>query len=142
MAVLGAAGRFQEASAALARYRPSTGSRARDRDARRFLHQVRRYIDSGGDLSIVPDEAPPSRYATETSERPSVSAVWRESRARGEAVDVVKGMSPDTDRSELRAALERELAARGLTESPLWFEQTLDHLHDSPSNERSCSPRA
>jgi len=40
-------------------------------------------------------------------------------------------MSPRTDRAELHAALERELSARGLRESPLWFEQTLDHLHDS-----------
>jgi hypothetical protein len=30
------------------------------------------------------------------------------------------------------ASLERELAARGLSESPLWYEHTLDHLHDTP----------
>ncbi|MFZ0972326.1 MAG: hypothetical protein WAN22_08875 [Solirubrobacteraceae bacterium] len=41
-------------------------------------------------------------------------------------------MSADTDRGELRAALERELAARELCESPLWYEHTLDHLHDTP----------
>jgi hypothetical protein len=130
VAVLAAARRFEDANAALARYRPTTGSRERDREARRFVHQVRRYIDSRGDPSIVPREPPPSRYGT--SERPSMSEVWRQVRARGEAVKLVKAMSADTDRAELRAALESELAARGLSESPLWYEQTLDHLHDTP----------
>lgn len=61
-----------------------------------------------------------------------MSEVWRQGRARDEAVKVVKAMSPDVERAELRAALESELAARRLSESPLWYEQTLDHLHDTP----------
>ena len=40
VAVLAAAGRFEEASAALARYRPTAISRHGEREARRFVHQV------------------------------------------------------------------------------------------------------
>jgi hypothetical protein len=40
-------------------------------------------------------------------------------------------MSPETNRAELRATLERELAERGVSASPLWIERTLDHLNDS-----------
>lgn len=88
-----------------------------------------RYIDSGGDPAIVPIQPPPAENAT--VETPSVSEIWQESRAQREAVRVVKAMGPGTDRAELRLALERELAARGLRENPRWIEQTLDHLHDS-----------
>lgn len=129
VALLAAAGRFEEARAALARYRPLTDSRKGDREAKQFLRQVGRYIDSHGDSSIVPSEPPPSLY--EPSEMPAISELWQQERARNKAVQAVRAMSPRTDRAELHASLERELTARGLTESPLWFEQTLDHLHDS-----------
>jgi hypothetical protein len=62
---------------------------------------------------------------------PRVSDAWRDARGKREAVGAVRAMSRETHRADLRAALERELAARGLSESPLWIEQTLDHLHDS-----------
>jgi hypothetical protein len=32
--------------------------------------------------------------------------------------------------------LQRELAERGVSESPLWTEQKLDHLHDGPAEKR------
>jgi hypothetical protein len=130
VALLAAAGRFDEARAALARYDTQTGDRRWDREATRFKHQVGRYIDRGGDPLIIPSEPPPPEIGT--GETPSVSEIWHESRAKRAAVRAVRAMGPETGRAELRAALERELAARGLTESPLWFEQTLDHLHDSP----------
>jgi hypothetical protein len=129
VALLAAAGRFAEARGALSRYRPLTGSRDGDREARRFVHQIGRYIDSGGDQSLVPSAPPPSSYAS--SPREPVSELWRQARARQQAVDAVRRLRTGTDRAELRAALERELTQRGLTESPLWYEQTLDHLHMS-----------
>jgi len=129
VAILAAAGRFEDARRALGCYRPVTGHRDEDREARRFVRQIGRYIDSRGDASIVPDEPPPS--TDDAPERPSVSDAWRHSRARGEAVRAVRAMSSRSGRGELHAALERELTARGLTESPLWLEQTLDHLYDT-----------
>jgi hypothetical protein len=132
VALLAAAGRLDEAREALARYRPPSGSRPGNREARQFVHRVGRYIDSGGDPAIVPSEPPPSKFGD--SERPSVSELWRHGTARDAAVKAVRVMSPNTSRPELRAALERELASRGLSESPLWFEYTLDHLHDSAAD--------
>jgi len=87
VALLAAAGRFEEARAALARYRPLTGYREGDREANQFLHQVGRCIDSHGDSSIVPSEPPPSLY--EPSEMPAISELWQQERARNEAVQAV-----------------------------------------------------
>jgi hypothetical protein len=133
VALLAAAGRWDEARAALARYRAQTGDRA----AREMARQIERYIDGGGDPAIVPRQPPPSP----SSERPSLSDMWREGRARDEAVKAVKRVGPEADRDALRSALERELAARGLSESPLWLERTLDHLHDSPAEQARALSR-
>jgi hypothetical protein len=131
VALLAASGRFEEARDALGRYRSSLGPGSEDRVARQFAHQVARYIDCEGDPAIVPSEPPPSEF--DTSERPSVSELWRQGTARDAAVKAVKATGRDRSREELHAALERELETRGLSESPLWFEYTLDHLHDSPA---------
>jgi hypothetical protein len=128
-ALLAAAGRFDDARDALARYEPLTGHSHGDRDARRIVHQLTRYIDSGGDPTLVPAEPPPDPHPI--SPMKPVPELWRQGRARQQAVDAVRRLDPATDRAELHEALERELAARGLTESPLWYEQTLDHLHDT-----------
>jgi hypothetical protein len=130
VALLAAAGRLEEARAELARYRPLTGSAEGDRDARRFVHQITRYLDSNGDPALIPSHPPPSRY--QSSPRKPMAELWREGRAQDEAVKAVKRLGAATGRAERRAALERELAARGLTQDPLWFERTLDQLAASP----------
>jgi hypothetical protein len=79
VALLAAARRFEEAQAALARYQAQTSDRRPDRETLRFVHQVTRYIDSGGDRSIVPRRPPPSRYGA--VEMPSVSEMWRQRQA-------------------------------------------------------------
>ena len=67
---------------------------------------------------------------------PSMSKLWRESRAASAAVDAVRRDGEGNDRSQQRAMLQRELAERGVSESPLWIEQKLDHLHDGPAEKR------
>lgn len=104
-----------------------------DREARRFVRQLGRWIDSGGDPALLPSKPPPPRV--EPTERPSMSELWRESRARRDAVDAVRQAGRGKDRAKLRSMLEAQLAARGLSESPLKLEQTLDHLWDSPAEE-------
>jgi hypothetical protein len=130
VALLAAAGRFEEARDALERYRPLTGYPEGDREARLFIHHVGRYIDSGGNPAIVPSEPPPSQFAP-PEPRPPISEIWREQRARQQALEAVSKLDRGTGRAELRAALERELSARGVTESPLWYERALDNLHQS-----------
>jgi hypothetical protein len=57
---------------------------------------------------------------------------WKErfsrARERDQAVRAVRREGRNGDREHLRETLERELAKRGLTESPLWIETTLDFV--------------
>jgi hypothetical protein len=128
-ALLAAAGRFDEARCALARYRRGTDVPEESRRERRFVYQLTRWIDSGGDLSLLPSEPPPRRY--EHSERRSVTETWREVRAHNEAVEAVKRTGSGHDRSELRTMLESELAQRGVGMDPLQVEQRIDQLWTS-----------
>lgn len=96
------------------------------------LCPVGRWIDSGGDPALLNVGPPPRRVA---SEREPISKLWHEARARNDAVQAVRSAGPGADRAELRTRLERELAGRGLTESPLWYEQPLDQLGASRAEE-------
>jgi hypothetical protein len=133
-ALLAAAGRFDEAKASLAQLPAPAPGLDWMRDEQRAARQLRRWIDSGGDPALIPEEPPPPRY--QRSPPPSMSILWTESRATSAAVDVVRREGVGKDRADLRAMLERELAERGVSKSPLWFEQTLDHLHDTSADKR------
>lgn len=95
----------------------------------RLVFQLRRFIDAGCDPELIPDEMPPRRPPAEP---PS----WSEQRSRGkaerDALAAVRRGTQSQDRDAQRSALEAELARRGLRQSPLWIEQALDHLWDSP----------
>lgn len=137
-ALLAAAGRLDDARSALARYRREADSPEECRRERRFVYQLTRWIDSGGDLSLLPSEPPPQRH--DRPERRPMADRWREIRARHkaveEAVTTVTAAGDGHSRSERRAMLESELARRGVSENPLWFEERLDQL-DSTRAERA-----
>jgi hypothetical protein len=128
-ALLAAAGRFDEARSALARYRSETNTPEESRRGRRFVYQLTRWIDSGGDPALLPSEPPPRRY--ERSRRRSVWETWDEARARKEAVDAVKQTGSGHDREEIRRMLASELAARGAGMDPLTVERTINQLWTS-----------
>lgn len=128
-ALLAAAGRFEEARAALARCGREMGPPEEGRRWRRFVYQLTRWIDSGGDTALLPSQPPPRRY--ERSERRSVTDTWHEARARKGAVEAVRHMGSGRSRSELRAMLESELAGRGASMDPLGVEQSIDQLWTS-----------
>lgn len=131
-AVLAAAARYDEASQVLDRLRPSPDEFTRhtkDRTAR----QLRRWIDSRGDPALIPSAPPPDPHRPVG--RGSIGDIWRQSRAREEAVKRVRANSSGKDRSELRAMLEQEFAQRGLHESRIRIEATLDHLNDSSAQQ-------
>jgi hypothetical protein len=125
-ALLAAANRFDDAEAALAAYRCEL-SRADER----FVRQLRRWIESGGDPSLIPHDPP--RRPPALPEMRSVGEVWQQVMSRRAAVEAVKSAGAGRDRDEPRPMLDAELSSRGLTESPLWKERTLDHLYDEPS---------
>jgi hypothetical protein len=131
-AVLAAAGRYDEASTVLDRLKPSPDAYtrpSRDRTAR----QLRRWIESRGDPALIPSEPPPDPH--QQVDRGSIGDIWRQSRAREEAVKRVRANSSGKGRAELRAMLEQELAQRGLHESRIRIEATLDHLNDSSAEQ-------
>ncbi|HTW42183.1 MAG TPA: hypothetical protein VMD79_07695 [Solirubrobacteraceae bacterium] len=128
-ALLAASGRFEEARNALARHRCEGDLPEQRRRDRRFVYQLTRWIDSGGELSLLPSEPPPRRH--ERSQRRPVTDVWREARAANEAVEAVKRTGSGKARSELRATLESELAHRGVDMDPLQVEQKIDQLWTS-----------
>lgn len=130
-ALLAAAGRFEEARDALARYRPEMNLPEERRRARRFVYQLTRWIDSDGDASLLPSGPPPGRYTD--SERRPVGESLREARARNGAVEAVKRAGDGHDRAELRAMLESELAERALAMNPLQVEQAIDQVGISPA---------
>jgi hypothetical protein len=101
----------------------------RERFERRAAYQLRRWIERGGDPSLIPAAPPPSRF--DASEPDSVGETWRRARAVRAAVEEVIRRGRGRDRAELRSMLEHELSERGVTEDPLWYERTLDHLWDS-----------
>jgi hypothetical protein len=129
-ALLASAGRFDEARVSLAQLAPAALGHWMP-DEQRAVRQLERWIESGGDPALIPDEPPPSR--SRRSPSPSMSRLWHQSRATSATVNTVKRAGKGKDRAQLRAMLERELAMRGVKQSPLWFEQTLDHLHDTPA---------
>jgi hypothetical protein len=125
-ALLAAAGRFEEARSALARYRPDVDVPEAKRRKRRFVYQLTRWIDSGGNRELLPSAPPPRRYAH--SERRSVTETWHEVRARKSAVEALKRAGDGHDRAELRSMLKSELAERGVSMDPLGVEQAIDQL--------------
>jgi len=132
-ALLAAAGRFDEAGEALDNANPD-GSGWLARNHARTALQLRRWIDSGGDQALLPANPPPSRFASR--ERPSLGEIRAHTQARRAAVDAVRRAGRGRDRAELRSMLESELRQRGVHESPLWVEQSLDHLEDPPDRRR------
>jgi hypothetical protein len=132
-ALLAAAGRFDEAAAALARYEPPAEAGGFARRERRTAYQLRRWVAGRGDQSLLPDGPPPSGFA-DPSEQRSFADIRTSGRARREAVEAVRRTGRGRDRGEVRALLEHELARRGVTESPLALEHTLDHLWDTPGD--------
>ncbi|HTC60809.1 MAG TPA: hypothetical protein VK691_11915 [Solirubrobacteraceae bacterium] len=125
-ALLAAAGRFEEARSALARYRPDVDVPEAKRRERRFVYQLTRWIDSGGDPALLPSAPPPRRYAH--SERRSATDTWHEVRARKAAVEALKRAGDGHDRVELRSMLKSELAERGVSMDPLGIEQAINRL--------------
>jgi hypothetical protein len=131
-ALLAAAGRFDEAAAALDRHESPEDSDFFSRSDRRTAYQLRRWVSARGDASLLPLEPPPTRFDSRPRRR-SLSEAWASSRAQRDAVEEVRQRGRGRDRDAVRAMLEEALARRGLTESPLWFETTLDHLWDTPA---------
>jgi hypothetical protein len=120
--LLAAAGRHDEARAALARYQATGESAVIDVEYRRFVRQLTLWMDAGG---VLPDPPTgPIRPSVDWSEResPSFSDVRRKARARREAFDVVRHQAAGRTNDEIRVMLQAEYDRRGVPYTPLSIE--------------------
>jgi hypothetical protein len=139
-ALLACAGRYDEARRALAEYeRPASNDGWSPREFRRFVRQLTRVLDAGGELALptTPPFWPPRPIAGEPRPRPSLSQVvgeqlLPEAAARQEAVKAVRAVSLGKTRDELRALLEQELHERGASTR----SEVIDALVDVLATER------
>jgi hypothetical protein len=128
LALLAAAGRLDEARERLDAFDPAQGFPHRFDDgdgARRFVRQLRRWIDSGGDPRLRTEAPPPPRYDRSVE---SFGTMWSRAWEENQAIQAVQRVAGGRSRDELRALLEAELARRNLTETPVWIEKTVDTL--------------
>jgi hypothetical protein len=130
-ALLAAAGRFDEARAALAGYAPEGP------DDHRFVRQLTRWLDAGGELPLPPRAVPPAH-----PERKTFAETRAEGHVQRDAVQGALDIAAGQPRSALRAALEAELQRRELTQSPLWIEHKLDQMQASPGTRAIQTARA
>ena len=131
-ALLAAAGRFDEARRSLARLHVSERSQL-TRRVRRAARQLTRWVQSGGDPSLIPDAPPPRRFGARRT--PSLSESWSEGQAERAALKQVRESARGKSREEARAMLREALTQPGGRQrSPLWIENHLDHLWDSPED--------
>src|SRR6202012_5542940 len=91
----------------------------------RFVRQLRRWIDSGGDPRLRTDASPPPRHDQATD---SAGAIWNRARDEHLAVQAVQSQAEGCSRDELRRLLTAELAQRNVQKNPVWIEQTLDTM--------------
>jgi hypothetical protein len=132
-ALLAAAGRFDEARESLALLEVSQRSEL-TRSTRRATRQLKRWVDSGGDCSLIPASPPPLRFSARapTSFSRLWSESWAKSRAQRAALNEVRERARGKSREEARAMLSEALTRHGAhKQSPLWIESGLDRLWDS-----------
>lgn len=121
--LLTAAGRFEEARAAIATGREGV-------HWRRVCRQLERYIDAGGDPLVI--QRVPPRVIVGSQEPFSFGDALDDSRATREAVDAVRVQADHLSRDEQKTLLAAELGRRGIEKGPLWVEHTLDRIADPP----------
>jgi len=120
-AVLAGARRFDEAGQRI----PELVTQNRTGVEARLVRQLARWIDSRGTIELAPIES-------ESREALALRESLRDAKAFQDSVAAVKHHAAGRDREELATLLERELASRRASVSPLRLEQTLDALDASP----------
>jgi hypothetical protein len=118
LVLLAAMGRLEEARAGLATYVAEQTDRAIDRDDRRFIRQLTRWLDAGGPVA-PPIEETLARLPQRTRPpRPSWSNARAESKAKKEALDAVRSKSRGKTLDQLIELITAEYSARGIEIAP------------------------
>jgi hypothetical protein len=118
LVLLAAMGRHEEARALLATHAADQPDRSIDRDDRRFIRQLTRWLDAGGPVA-PPIEETLARLPRRTRPpRPSWSNARAESKAKKEARDAVRSKSRDKTLDQLKELITAEYSARGIEIAP------------------------
>jgi hypothetical protein len=128
--LLVAAGRYPEAEQVLAQQGQEEGD---EHQRRRFTRQMRRVIESHGELPLPTTPAQwPVAHSEDTlgseSLRSRFASAYVQASAKRAALDAVRAEASDRSRGELTAMYERELASRGIKLPPAAVEEDVDVL--------------
>ncbi len=119
LVLLAASGRHDDARTLLAAYSSSSADEPIDREDRRFIRQLTRWLDAGGPaappiaetLAELPREPAPPRWA---GPRSSWTAARASGRARGDVIHAVRPRIDGKTVEEISALLAAECAQRDL----------------------------
>jgi hypothetical protein len=133
-ALLVAAGRFDEAASVLAAFEARDETRRGRQQRERATYQLRRLIENRGDV-VVPSEPPPEKTArVPAAVREWLPPVTAAAAAKLEAIRAVEQrLGDDRDPDAVRAELVTEYERRGVRESPLSIEHTIERICRPPS---------
>lgn len=118
LVVLAAMGRHEEARALLATYPAEHAAEAIDHDDRRFIRQLRRWLDAGGPVAPPIEETLAQLPRRARPPRPSWSNARAESKAQKEALDAARAQSKGKTLDQLKEVITAEYSARGIDIAP------------------------
>jgi hypothetical protein len=129
-ATLAAAGRDDEARAALDGFRTSNDALAASRDYQIFARRLLRWLDHGDELPDPGDVPSAFGLRMDRSLWPSVAESVSQGQRERAAIKAVRARGAQLTREQRRTLLVEEAASRQLSPAPLWYEQALDSLED------------
>jgi hypothetical protein len=118
LVVLAAMGRHEETRALLATYPAAQTGRTIDRDDRRLVRQLTRWLDAGGPVAPPVEETLARLPRPARPPRPSWSSAYAESKAKTEAVDAARAKSRGKTLDQLKQLVTDEYGARGIEIAP------------------------
>ncbi|MGI8760244.1 MAG: hypothetical protein ACR2LF_02870 [Jatrophihabitantaceae bacterium] len=118
LVVLAAMGRHEETRVLLATYPAEQTDRTIDRDDRRFIRQLTRWLDAGGPVAPPIEETLAQLPRRARPPRPSWSNARAESKAKKEALDAARAKFKGKTLDQLKQLIADEYSARGIEIAP------------------------
>jgi hypothetical protein len=111
-------GRHDETRSLLASYCAGQTDETIDRDDRRFIRQLRRWLEAGGPVAPPIEETLAQLPRRARPPRPSWSDARAKSNAKKEALDAVRAESKGKSLDQLKQMITAEYSARGIEIAP------------------------
>lgn len=118
LVVLAAMGRHDEARSLLATYPAERTDETIDRDDRRFVRQLGRWLDAGGPVAPLVEETLAQLPRRARPPRPSWSDARAKSSSKKEALDAARAESKGKSLDQLKELIAAEYSSRGVEIAP------------------------